>query len=203
MIRHDDVSEVHMPQRLKSHELVTLAVYLTGGDTREVDTEDVAIKVNELAPGRFTWRKHADQINIEIIRASLSDAKKKKNGATLTGTGNAGWLLTEDGLKFSKENVSRVAVPAEAVERLSQDEKRRRRKEQARVAASAAFQKFSTGEKDKITKRDVDAVFRLNEYIVGSGRLSKIQRIVNSIGDDEEVGAAVRFFAKLALKETT
>lgn len=197
-----ELGEEGIPKRLKSHELVTLAVYLTGGDAREVDTEDVAIKANELAPGRFTWRKHADQINIEIIRAFLSDAKKKKYGATLTGTGNAGWLLTESGLNFCKENVDRVAAPAEPVERLSQDEKRRRRKEQARVADSKAFQKYLAGEQEQVTKHDVEAVFRLNEYIVGNARLSKVQRIVNSVGDDEEVGAAVRFFAKLALKET-
>ena len=39
---------------LSNHEIVTLAVYLLGGDTQHVDTEAIAVKVNELAPGRFT-----------------------------------------------------------------------------------------------------------------------------------------------------
>jgi hypothetical protein len=74
--------------QLANHEIVTLAVYLLGGEAHKVDTEDIAKKSNELAPGRFTWRKYSDQINIEHIRAFLSDAKKPKNGAYLTGVGN-------------------------------------------------------------------------------------------------------------------
>src|SRR5512139_1564750 len=85
---------------LSNHEIVTLAVYLLGGDSEYADTEDIAVKVNDLARGRFTWRKYPDQINIENIRAFLSDAKKPKNGAYLLGSGKEGWLLTEKGLAF-------------------------------------------------------------------------------------------------------
>ena len=35
-------------------ELVTIAVALLGGDTTYVDREDVAIKVNDIAPGHLT-----------------------------------------------------------------------------------------------------------------------------------------------------
>jgi hypothetical protein len=191
------------PETITSHELVTLAVYLVGGDTQEVDTEDVAVKVDELAPGRFCWRKYKDQINIEIIRACLSNAKKKTHGGFLTGTGTTGWLLTRAGLDFAVANVHRVADAAAPVERLSQDERRWRRNEQARVAASDAFQKFSGGDRAQVTMRDVETVFRLNEYIVGEARQKKVQRIVNALAADEEIGSAVQFFADLALKETT
>jgi hypothetical protein len=44
---------------LSNHEIVTLAVYLLGGDTQHVDTEDIAVKANEIAPRRFTWRLHS------------------------------------------------------------------------------------------------------------------------------------------------
>lgn len=80
---------------LSNHEIVTLAVYLLGGDTQYVDTEDAAVKANETAPGRFTWRKYRDQINIENFRTFLSDAKKQKNGSYLRGTGKDGRLLSE------------------------------------------------------------------------------------------------------------
>ena len=187
--------------KFRNYELVTLAVYLVGGDTREVDTEDVAIKANELAPGRFTWHKYKDQINIEIIRAFLSDAKKKKYGALLIGTGTTGWLLTDAGLKFAKANAKRVAKVLPPVERLSKEEKLRHRNEQARVGASDAFRKYVNGDLAGVTKRDVEAVFRLNEYIIGDERQKKLQRIVNALGEDKEVGEAVRFFADLVLKE--
>ncbi len=39
---------------LANHEIVTLAVYLLGGETQRADTEDIAVKANELVPGRFT-----------------------------------------------------------------------------------------------------------------------------------------------------
>ena len=43
-----------MNRELANHEIVTIAVYLLGGEREPVDTEDVAKKANELAPGRFT-----------------------------------------------------------------------------------------------------------------------------------------------------
>jgi hypothetical protein len=180
-------------------ELVTLAVFLVGGDKNEVDTEDIAIKVNELAPGRFTWRKYKDQINIELVRAFLSDAKKPKNGGYLRGTGTAGWLLTDDGLKFAQDSVASLGVPSNPVERLSPAERRRRRHEQSRVLASEAFRKYAAGEFDDVSQRDASEVFRLNEYIVGDPRRVKVQKLLNVLGDDKDVGEALRFFAQLAL----
>jgi hypothetical protein len=185
---------------LSNHELVTLAVYLLGGDGKEVETEDVAMKAHHLAPGRFTWKKYADQIDLELIRVFLSDAKKEKNGAYLSGTGTSGWLLTNAGLAFAKRNASRVSTRAPGVSRLSKDEKHRRRIEQARIAGSDAFQQYTSGQRDRITRHAAESAFRLNAYIVGDARQKKVQRIVNTLGADEEVGDAVRFLAELVLK---
>ena len=91
-----------MKKNLSNHEIVTLSVYLLGGESRHVDTEEVAVKANELAPGRFTWRKYPDQINIENVRTFLSDAKKSKNGSYLAGSGKDGWILTEKGFDFAQ-----------------------------------------------------------------------------------------------------
>ncbi|MFZ0829061.1 MAG: hypothetical protein WAO02_16730 [Verrucomicrobiia bacterium] len=51
---------------LSNHEIVTLAVYLLGGDSKRIDTEDIAVKANELAPGRFNWRKYRDQTAAQL-----------------------------------------------------------------------------------------------------------------------------------------
>src|SRR4051794_5780323 len=82
-------------------ELVTLAVYRLGGAQRAVDTEDIAVEANKLAPGRFSWRKYPDQINLELIRVHLSDAKKR-NGM-LIGAGRTGWRLTQEGLNWAEK----------------------------------------------------------------------------------------------------
>ena len=70
-----------MRKSFSNHEIVTLAVYLLGGESKAIDTEDVAVKANEIAPGRFNWRKYPHQINIENVRTFLSDAKKPKKTA--------------------------------------------------------------------------------------------------------------------------
>src|SRR5262245_15242818 len=112
---------------LKPHELLTVAVYLAGGEAREVDTEDVAVTVNEIAPGRCCWRKYPEQINIEIVRAFLSDAKKKKDGAYLSGSGSTGWLLTQSGFQFAIHHVAELKNGLPRVERLTAVEKARKR----------------------------------------------------------------------------
>src|SRR5262245_4834111 len=83
-------NEVAVP-RISQLEVVTLAVFLLGGDEQVVDTEDVAMKVNAIAPGRFSWRKYPEQVNLELVRVFLSDAKKPEFGGLVSGSGARGW----------------------------------------------------------------------------------------------------------------
>lgn len=92
-----------MGAKLWSHEIVTLAVSLLGGESTFVDTEDAPIKANEIAPQGFTWRKYPEQINIWTITAFLWDAKKSKNGTYLSGSSKEGGMLTENGLSFARK----------------------------------------------------------------------------------------------------
>src|SRR3990170_3637674 len=85
---------------IRQFELTALAVYMLGGTTRAVDTEDMAKKCYELAPTLFSWQKHKDQINLELVRVSLSGTKKQKNGALLIGSGREGWRLSTSGLDW-------------------------------------------------------------------------------------------------------
>ncbi|MGA2865834.1 MAG: hypothetical protein ABSF95_15285 [Verrucomicrobiota bacterium] len=84
-------------QDLANHQIVTLAAYLLGGDAHKVDTEDIAKKANELAPGRFTWRKYPDQISIDAVRKGLWDATRTDKGGLLKGTARGGWIPTDAG----------------------------------------------------------------------------------------------------------
>ena len=86
-----------MNKHFSNLEIVTLTVYLLGGESNYVDLEDVAIKVNELAPGRFAWKKYPDQINIEHVRTSLSDAKKSENGGYVLGSVDEGFVSELEG----------------------------------------------------------------------------------------------------------
>ncbi len=183
---------------LTNHEIVTLAVYLLGGDTQYVDTEDIAVKANEIAPGRFTWRKYRDQINIENVRTFLSDAKKQKNGGYLRGAGKDGWFLTESGFEFAKGRVANLEDVDLSRERLSAKDKKWLQHERERMLGSEAFAKFSAGMDAAISVQEADSFFRLDVYVTGKAREDKIIRSLNAFRSDPELGPAVTTLATRA-----
>src|SRR5262245_22160571 len=91
-----------VPQTLTNRQIIVLATYMLGGERQPIDTEDLAVKAHELAPGRFSWRKYRDQINLELVRVYASDAKKQAHGALLRGSGNDGWMLTQVGVAWAE-----------------------------------------------------------------------------------------------------
>lgn len=95
-----NLSKPQFSQEFANHEIAVVALFLLGGRSGSIETEDVAVQMNILAPGRFNWRKYKDQIDIDNIRSSLRDAKKKRNGALVSGSEKEGWRLTQSGLAF-------------------------------------------------------------------------------------------------------
>ena len=91
-------------------ELVTLAVFILGGEEKRIDTEDVAMKAHELAPTRFAWRKYPNQINLELVRVYLSDGKSAEKGGYIEGSGKTGWTLTPSGLRWARETQRRQVL---------------------------------------------------------------------------------------------
>jgi len=187
-----------MRGELANHEVVTLAVYLLGGDRQAVDTEDVAKKANEIAPGRFTWRRYKDQINLEVVRVYLSDAKKKAKGDYLIGSGNTGWSLSEAGLAFVRQHANALESLEAAEPRKSVGQDRvRLQRERARLIASDAYAKIASGRSDELTRRDAESFFRIDSYVQGEARRRRVATIANAHGDDPEVGPAIEQLAEM------
>src|SRR3979409_1107010 len=122
-------TQKHAPERdgasrnpLTNHELVVLAAYLAGAQSSSADTEDIAIKANDLAPGRFSWRKYKDQINIDTVRKRLWDATKPEKGGYLIGSEKVGWRLTKAGFDFAESTAAKIDTSATTA-RASQNEK--------------------------------------------------------------------------------
>jgi hypothetical protein len=176
---------------LSNHEIVTLAVYLLGGDTQYVDTEDAAVKANQLAPGRFTWRKYRDQINIDTVRKRLWDAVTQEKGAYLAGSEKTGWMLTTAGLKFATENIASADSADLSKERLGLKEKQWMRSERVRMLSSEAYAKVQDGLADTVRYQEAEEFFRIDPYVTGQAREQKIMRTSTSFGDDQELGEAV------------
>lgn len=179
---------------LTNVEIVTVAVYLCGGSSRPVDLEDVAVKADQLAPGRFTWRKYKSQISLEHVRVYLSDAKKDKNGNYLTGTGDAGWMLTEAGDVFARSMGAEVSNQAAKLARPRQTNEQKRwiSRERSRLLESSAFEQAQQDPDGMVSDRDAEQLFKIDDYVQGLARVRKIDRYVALLGDDPVVGPVVR-----------
>lgn len=178
-------------KKLSNHEILTLAVFLLGGESKCVDNEDIAVKANEIAPGRYVWKKYPSQINLEIVRVYLSDAKKPEKGGYLIGSGTKGWCLTEKGLEFAKNNISALEKFSLAREPLTQKEKIWRKTEKARIMVSDAFLKYQSTGPNSVTLDEIETMFHVGPYVLGRAREIKILRILNTFGSDTEIGRAV------------
>jgi hypothetical protein len=191
----------HKSDILSNPQIVTIATFLIGGATTPVDIEDIAMKSNEIAPGRFAWRKYPDQINIFQISNSLSDARKTKNGALLNGSAQKGWMLTANGLDFAKQQESEIKSKTLGRKPQNPRERSWQRAEQIRMLSEPALLKFRIGKSKDITLREAEAFFRLNDYIVGQEREKKIVRFLNVFGDDPLLLEAVKVLSKMVTEK--
>ena len=185
-------------KELSNHEIVTLAVYMLGGRTRTVDTEDVAVKADELAPGRFAWKKYPDQINLEVVRVYLSDAKKEAKGVYISGSGTEGWLLTQRGLAFAKKHARILGSTNLSREAVDPREKRWRRGERARLRNTDAFRKVVAGDAAAISSAEAAAFFRVDAYVAPEMRQRRMTRIANAFAEDPELSKAVSILTEIA-----
>jgi hypothetical protein len=178
--------------RLSNLQLVTLAVLLAGGDSAPVDTEDVAIKASGMAPGRFTWRKYKDQINIDIVRKRLWDARRPDRNGWLMGSEREGWTLTQKGLDFARGAASRLGNVNVESERRTLKERQWLNSERRRLIGSEASQVYRREGPGGITRRQAEAFFRLDDYVMGTLRERKIVRLLKAFSNDPELGEVVR-----------
>jgi len=141
-VKNPDPRQKTLCTTLANHEVVVLAAYLAGAESSLADTEDIAIKANELAPGRFSWRKHKEQINIDAVRKRLWDATKPEKGAYLIGSEKIGWRLTKAGFDFAHRHISagNAAQPNKA--RASQVERTAHTREIKRMMAMCPPQRI-------------------------------------------------------------
>ena len=100
------------------------ALYLLGGVDRRIHTEDVALKCWELFPDSFSWSKYSVYPDKDIVRVALTDACKEQHGALVDGRVEGkssrrspaggrpdfmeGWTITERGVQWVRDNVSRL-----------------------------------------------------------------------------------------------
>ena len=190
------------PQKtLTNHEIVVIAAYLAGGKATYTDTEDIAVKANEIAPGRFAWRKYKGQINIETVRKRLWDATKPEKGGYLIGTERDGWLLTQAGLKFCKKHLRVMKGNNVGSTRHSQREQTWIHRERVRMLGETAYQKISSGQLTSVSPVEAERFFRIDDYVVGAARKNKIERSIAAFNSDPLLGDATKRLAQLVRRK--
>ena len=189
-----------MKKPFSNIELVTIAVYLLGGDSKYVDTEDIAVRTNELAPGRFAWRKYPDQINIQNVGKRLSDAKNPDKGGYITGSYIDGWILSENGLEFCKKRIKDLEGASISRPPLNKKEMAWRRHEKTRMLATVAFEKVNNKNPDAVTAQEAESFFRLDDYVTGKARERKLDRTINAFREDPDLNEVIEILTKKVRK---
>ncbi len=195
------MKEMHPTTReLSNVEVVVLAVYALGGEKGPVDTEDVAMKADELAPGRFTWRKYPGQVDLERVRVRLSEAKKPEHSSLLAGGGSkGGWHLTSTGVSWASRHAPQAVTGSAARKQVNKELDQRRSNEEARIRGLPAWTKFVAGE--KVSLREAEAVFRVSEYVQGHRRRQLVDRGESLFVEDEELEPFVEAMAEIVIGE--
>lgn len=181
---------------LANDKIVVLAAFLAGASKGYADTEDIAVQAARLAPGKFSWRKYPDQINIEVVRRRLTDAATQEKGNLLTGSKKDGWLLTEAGLRFCERYRSNLnEADSDAVFRVTREQPWAAR-ERVRMTSETAYTKWATGEVESITPVEAERFFRIDDYVVGDLRRSRISRARDTFSADTQLSEAIEAITK-------
>jgi hypothetical protein len=197
--------ENNLTPQVKGPELVALALYVLGGGSQVVDTEDVAMRAHEIAPGRFSWRKYPDQINLELVRVALSDARKSENGTLVRGTGRSGWSLTPQGQRWAEANgprlVGRDLTKRRAERSAGSIDERRWQRERMRMLTTDAWRQWSVAHDASAIEREAaHDLFRIDRYVVGRGRELKVNRLREMFSEDEELSPFIEAAASIVGK---
>ena len=186
-------------RELTQKEIVVIALYLLGGDKKSYDTEDVAVKASELAPGKFSWRKYRENIDQELVRRTITSAKLDSN--YVVGSQKDGWMLTKTGVEFARKNI-RLSWKKPTERKLDEGQLHLRREKERMIATDAytIYVKDGLTGLNLISKKTADDFFRLNDYVKGNSRIKKISAIQNSFIDDEDLSPVIKIVASIALE---
>lgn len=179
-------------------EMVVLAICLLGGEGQFVDTEDIAAVANNIAPGRFTWKRYPDQIDINAVRRRLFAATKPKNGSLVTGSTRTGWALTERGREFARNHEGDHRGSKLLVTGLSEEESRFLAWQRTRIQAHPVYRKVAGGLAHEVTIRDAERFFLLDPAARASKRKQRIKQYIRCFGNDPGIGPVVRLIAQRA-----
>ena len=174
-------------KELSNFQVVVIAVAVLDGDINFIDREDIAIKVNELAPGRFNWRKYTENIDLDAVGVALRDAKKLKNRNLLVGSNIQGWMLSPAGIKWIISINIDSLTGVQSLKHRKDSIGDNQELEPIRMRSTTAYKLFIQDKLDELTTDDFNQFARVNEYYQINTRKRRIAVIDNAVTGDEEL----------------
>lgn len=165
---------------LSGKQLVALALFRLGAAEHAVDTEDLAIQVSEIAPGRFSWRKYPEQINLDAVRQRAADLVREDPPLAAGGVAD-GWMLTPAGMAWC---AAALGVSGDGSAEADAEWK-------LLLSRTEAYRKFHEGEEEEITVHDARRFLRVDEYTTPRRRRERSQATVNAAAGDPALSALV------------
>ena len=196
-------SNKNLTSEVGQSEIVTLAVFMLGGAQRFIDTEDVAMKAFELAPHRFSWRKYPRQINLELVRVCLSNARKPDKGTLLRGSGRKGWSLTTKGNKWIEANLNLFecdfSLGPNKSRRAGSVDAARADRESKRLQSSAAWRQWREDPR-AVRATQAKEIFRIDSYTKPAMLSLKLDRMLSLFRNDPEISSFLTDMSQLVEK---
>lgn len=192
-------------KKIKNIELVTIALYEIGGARKSIDTEDIAVKADNIDDERFKWRnkKYKKFIDKSLIIESLNAARVRKIGAFVKGNDKQGWILTSLGLNFCKVSKHKFNGLVIRKKRLTKIEKKYLLREENRIKDTNAYQKFLTDNQKDITKNDIKNLFKINDYTSQLDLEKRITDLLDNFKDEDKIFQLINNYKKEVKKYVT
>lgn len=168
---------------LPNLDIVTIALYMLGNGIKSFDKEEIATKADELAPIRFRWKTNPNMISDGLVWDALSNARKK--GYVLENTSK--YLLTEEGIKFAKDNLSKIKNFDQSRTRYSKKDREVYENTKIRILNSSAYSKAKEKKLEQINSNEFQSFFRINEYMDSKQIKEKIYKLKNLFTNDKDL----------------
>ncbi|MDQ2787218.1 MAG: hypothetical protein M3Y58_19690 [Chloroflexota bacterium] len=171
-----------MTGKITGQRLAAIALLQLDGSERAIGMEDLAMKMAELAPGRFRWKKYPEQINIGSVH-SAAKLLLVTDPPYVTGGVRDGWMLTPAGIHWACQTPGIASAPVLAS--LARGG--------ALLRQSDAWEKFARLTPEEITVYDARRFLKVDEYTSRRRRKERVQAIRNIAAHDDDLDALVAY----------
>ena len=187
-----------MEKKIKNIELVTIALYEIGGANKTKDTEDIAVKADEIDDERFKWKnkKYKEYIDKGLILDSLKAAKNRVIGSFLKGNDEKGWSLTTTGLEFCKNSKHKFNGVVVRKKRLTKIEKNYLLREENRILNTDAYNKFNNDKKEEINQTDIKKLFKIDDYTTIKDIEKRILKLLDNFPEQHPIYQIINNYKK-------